>query len=89
MAMSRKSAAGGYDIPSGVNPVTQLHEEEMVLPSPLANAVRRMAGEGEGGGAGGDTYALQATPLPGGFWMAHESSFVRFFETLQRNKRVR
>lgn len=28
-----KSARGGYDIPAGVNPVTQLHEEEMVLPT--------------------------------------------------------
>ena len=26
------SAAGGWDIPSGINPLTQLHENEMVLP---------------------------------------------------------
>lgn len=38
-----KSARGGYDIPSGVNPVTQLHEEEMVLPRPYANVIRGMA----------------------------------------------
>lgn len=38
-----KSAAGGYDIPSGTNPVTQLHEQEMVLPRAEANAVREMA----------------------------------------------
>lgn len=37
------SAKGGYDIPAGVNPLTQLHQEEMVLPAPLANAVRGMA----------------------------------------------
>jgi hypothetical protein len=43
MGSSRKSAAGGYDIPRGLNPVTQLHEEEMVLPKHLANAVRNMA----------------------------------------------
>lgn len=42
----RKSAAGGYDIPKGLNPLTQLHEEEMVLPKHLANVVRNMAGEG-------------------------------------------
>lgn len=41
----RKSAAGGFDIPKGLNPLTQLHEEEMVLPGHLANAVRRMAGD--------------------------------------------
>lgn len=52
------SAAGGYDIPAGVNPITQLHEEEMVLPSPLANAVRAMAA---GGGGGGGTTAIAPT----------------------------
>ena len=44
------SAAGGYDIPAGVNPVTQLHAQEMVLPAHLANAVRGMTGGGAGGG---------------------------------------
>ena len=47
----RKSAMGGYDIPKGVNPLTQLHEEEMVLPKQFANVIRGMAGEG--GGSGG------------------------------------
>lgn len=59
-----KSARGGYDIPSGVNPVTQLHEDEMVLPSQHANTIREMgkamrsgasfgaAAAAEGGGAG-------------------------------------
>ncbi|EKP61873.1 hypothetical protein ACINNAV82_2643, partial [Acinetobacter baumannii Naval-82] len=59
-----KSARGGYDIPSGVNPVTQLHEDEMVLPSQHANTIREMgkalrngasfgaAAVAEGGGAG-------------------------------------
>jgi hypothetical protein len=36
------SAAGGYDIPAGVNPVTQLHAQEMVLPARLANPMREM-----------------------------------------------
>lgn len=40
------SAAGGYDIPSGVNPVTQLHQNEMVLPADLASNVRNMTGGG-------------------------------------------
>ncbi|MFV5664997.1 phage tail protein [Acinetobacter pittii] len=59
-----KSARGGYDIPSGVNPITQLHEDEMVLPSQHANTIREMgkamrsgasfgaAAAAEGGGAG-------------------------------------
>lgn len=46
-----KSARTGYDIPAGVNPVTQLHEEEMVLPKEQADAVRRMAAGGDGGGS--------------------------------------
>jgi hypothetical protein len=40
---SLKSARGGYDIPAGVNPLTQLHEEEMVLPKEPANALRDIA----------------------------------------------
>ena len=58
-----QSAAGGYDIPAGVNPITQLHAEEMVLPARLANPLRDMlesnsAGFGGEGGAAarGDTH---------------------------------
>lgn len=45
-----KSARGGYDIPSGVNPVTQLHEEEMVLPKQHANTIRALGKSMSGGG---------------------------------------
>ena len=49
---SAKSAAGGYDIPAGVNPMTQLHAEEMVLPKNLANPLRKqLAGGGSQGGS--------------------------------------
>lgn len=52
------SAEGGYDIPAGVNPMTQLHEQEMVLPKQYANVIRQAAsGEGQlGGGDGGYHY---------------------------------
>lgn len=50
------SAAGGYDIPSGVNPVTQLHAREMVLPEKIADRFR----SGSGGGGGGTTINVQA-----------------------------
>lgn len=46
------SAEGGYDIPAGVNPVTQLHEKEMVLPAKHADVIRGMAGDGGEGAAG-------------------------------------
>ena len=54
LAGSVMSAEGGYDIPAGINPMTQLHEKEMVLPAKQADAVRSMA-EG-GGSAGGSTH---------------------------------
>lgn len=56
MSMAAKSflpsvaAAGGYDVPSGLMPVAQLHPREMVLPAELADAVRDMTGSGGGGG---------------------------------------
>jgi hypothetical protein len=45
------SAAGGYDIPAGLNPMTQLHAQEMVLPAELANKIRGMTDGSGGGGA--------------------------------------
>ncbi len=60
------SAAQGYDIPAGLNAIAQLHAQEMVLPAPLANAVRGMA---EGGGGGGavhlHVHALDAADVAG------------------------
>lgn len=47
--MPMASARNGFDIPAGVNPVTQLHEKEMVLPAAQADAVRNMADGGGGG----------------------------------------
>lgn len=40
------AAAKGFDIPAGMNPLTQLHEKEMVLPAHLADNVRNMTGRG-------------------------------------------
>ncbi|MBK8762085.1 MAG: hypothetical protein IPM03_17025 [Sulfuritalea sp.] len=58
------SAARGYDIPRGLNPVTQLHEEEMVLPQKYANVIRGLVGvqngDGGGGGEGGATININA-----------------------------
>lgn len=46
MAGNVMSARGGYDIPAGVNPMTQLHEEEMVLPKEQADKIRGMSESG-------------------------------------------
>jgi Prophage tail length tape measure protein len=47
---SLPSAEGGWDIPSGVNPLTQLHEQEMVLPKDQANAIRALSKSNSDGG---------------------------------------
>ncbi len=63
------SAAGGYDIPAGVNPLTQLHAQEMVLPARLANPMRDMlASFGSGATAAvasGHTFSFGDTHIHG------------------------
>jgi hypothetical protein len=54
MAMSYRSAAQGFDVPAGMSPLTQLHPREMVLPSNLAEGVRRMSSSQSA--SGGDTH---------------------------------
>jgi hypothetical protein len=62
LAHNIASASGGFDIPRGVNPITQLHQEEMVLPATLANGVRRMVESGsEGGGMKVEAVHIHAT----------------------------
>jgi len=50
MAYDVFSAEGGFDIPAGLNPVTQLHEREMVLPASIAEPLRAGLGNGASGG---------------------------------------
>ena len=38
------SAASGFDIPAGLNPMTQLHSREMVLPEEHADTIRSLKG---------------------------------------------
>lgn len=54
------AAAKGYDIPAGVNPLTQLHEKEMVLPQGQADVIRDMA---DNGGAGGSPVHIHINAL--------------------------
>lgn len=74
----RKSAAGGFDIPKGLNPLTQLHEEEMVLPQKYANVIR--------GFAGGDGGAVPPAPTSGDVHMhVHTQSVREFRDFLKSN----
>lgn len=43
------SARSGYDVPAGVNPMTQIHEREMVLPAKYADVIRAQAEGGKRG----------------------------------------
>lgn len=64
------SAAGGYDIPAGTNPITQLHAREMVLPEKQADVIRDMAD--------GDSQ-LDATPPITIYVSAMDSAGVKKF----------
>lgn len=52
LASTIHSAAGGFDIPAGLNPITQLHQREMVLPRQYADVIRGLAGGGGGNNRG-------------------------------------
>lgn len=47
------SASKGMDIPAGINPLTQLHEKEMVLPAQHADTIRRLGQSGGDSATGG------------------------------------
>lgn len=77
-----KSAAGGFDIPSGLNPVTQLHAEEMVLPADIANPLRQ--GLAGGGGVGGPPIVLQGVD-GGEFFLTNKSALVKALKAAHRD----
>lgn len=81
---SLASASQGFDIPAGVNPITQLHQKEMVLPEREADVVRSLAG----GGGQGATVELKATQMRGGFFMIHRDDLVAAFKSAHRDFRV-
>jgi len=51
-AIAQASAENGYDIPAGVNPITQLHQKEMVLPAAQAEVIRGLAKNTSSSGEG-------------------------------------
>lgn len=85
-----KSARGGYDIPAGVNPMTQLHEQEMVLPAEHANTIRRL-GEDGGGGGGGDSQPPVAFPgkRMGNMYMMELPDLAKAIKEMHRRNMLR
>ena len=81
------SAYAGYDIPAGLNPMTQLHEREMVLPAKHADVIRAMS-EGQGaaqGGGGGSVINLVGHPMPNNFFMVNRDHLVQALKSAQRD----
>lgn len=71
------SAAGGWDIPAGINPLTQLHENEMVLPAEHAQTIREMAGQ-----SGGDNSTIIINTTGGDF--VHKKDIAKLLKQLNR-----
>lgn len=85
------SAEGGYDIPAGVNPVTQLHQKEMVLPEEQAEVIRSLSGSGGSSSAGGSagTMNINISAIDGPsvkkLFMDHGSSLLASLKNQNRN----
>lgn len=76
------SAAGGYDIPAGINPVTQLHAQEMVLPAEHANTIRELSANG--GGQAGEIKVEIRGASAGDFFIAHKSELAKALKAAHR-----
>lgn len=72
------SAAGGWDIPAGINPLTQLHENEMVLPAEHAQTIREMAGQ-----SGGDDSTIIINSTGGDF--IHKKDLAKLLKHMKRD----
>ena len=88
---SHVSAAGGYDIPAGVNPMVQTHASEMILPATLASTVRDMATVysqvrgGQGGGAGGELNVNLRGASAGDFFLVHKADLVKALKSARKD----
>lgn len=77
------AAEQGFDVPAGMNPVTQLHQREMVLPAELADAVRSSVGGGGGGGR--QTVVVQAMDAAGvAKWARNPANQRSLFDAISR-----
>lgn len=77
------SAAGGYDIPAGVDPLVQAHAKEMILPAHIADPLREsLSGDS---GSGGSSVPLNVVPV-GNFFMVVQNELIEALDKLHRNR---
>jgi hypothetical protein len=93
MSSKLMSAAGGYDIPAGVNPLVQAHAREMILPEKHADVIRGLAdGQGGGAAASGDTFhvSMQFMDARGAedFLRRNQGPLVKVMKDAARNGRI-
>lgn len=84
MAFASFSAAGGYDIPAGMNPITQLHQKEMVLPAEHAETIRNLAGGG-GASSAPREVVFKGQHIGQDFFMMHKNEIKNVIKSLNRN----
>jgi hypothetical protein len=80
------SASRGFDVPRGLNPLTQLHEQEMVLPAHLANPLRDSLAQGGPAGQGGDGGTVVIHTTGGDF--IHKRDLAKLLTTMKRDYRL-
>lgn len=87
LSSATHSAEGGFDIPSGVNPVTQLHQNEMVLPAHIAQPLRD--GLSKGGLKGGGDVHIHVSAMDNRsvkkFMIDNQDSLVAALKSANRN----
>jgi hypothetical protein len=86
------SAAMGFDIPAGLNPMTQLHEQEMVLPKEEANIIRALAAKPStsiSNRYGDSSQVIQVNALTGAYGIRQASKKLKQGERLYKAMRVR
>lgn len=80
------AAEKGWDIPAGVNPITQLHQKEMVLPEGPADVLRDLAAQRAGGGGGGGQQPGTIRGMPPDEWlMVNRASLVKALQGAGRD----
>ncbi|WP_424191839.1 phage tail tape measure protein [Ampullimonas aquatilis] len=88
MAFASFSAEGGYDIPAGMNPITQLHQKEMVLPAEHADTIRNLAGGG-GANSAPREVVFKGQHVGQDFFMMHKNEIKNVIKSLNRNFELR